>query len=836
MPESSILTEFLVEIGWNTNEQAQKKFIGAIREGSFEADLMASAVEKAAGSIVHFAQEMQIHFENLFLQSKELHTSANNIEAFGKGFEIVGVKMDTARGGLESFATAIRKLPGYLTELQERFNIDPKADRVEQYKQLLVKLHDMKFSGDKNQVALAERYQQQFGIPEQLITQIDEAIPKIEELQKQLNSLFGPEHAKHLHELGTAFRDAKDQLEHFADAALDGAWGEALTKTIKGITKAMQEESPHWKENLSNLGSRIYDIFGLLVPGKYGDQARKDFDQADFKKIAKQVVGKLSAAFEAIAGETPNSWFQNWIVPSNWDDTIKPKLKQIADGFKALVLDPIKGDMTDLKQNFTQLGNWITDHWVPTLLQAWKQLGEAWTNLMRLFGFGASTAAITGGIGSGSADSAHGGGAMGGTISDGRAGGSYSGRTGPHGGQKSLLLGGSGQGKRTKPGGGAETGEGLPTNADEIEHAFNAATKHPEWPGPGLSKTDAVTDPNGQTWNVAPQAASAFQAFINEMHEKHPDYPLISAGGYNDRNKRGGGTPSMHAYGTAIDINAGKNPFGATQNDFPADTAAIAARHGIAWGANFSGKKDAMHFEYTGITPKFGPSGTTKPDLTNNPGDIHYPGSALDYQKLFGGTKSDQTDQGDPLYQFPNLRAGFDAMAALARKKYANGLRTINEIIAGKGGLTPGNMRAAGNIAKGMGIDPNEDVHGFSDDLMRKFQSAYGRQEGSNAAVDALEHGEVYGNDRIKKINEGLKKAATPKTNVPHGAYHSNVDPHAFGANIMGGGGDTNNTHNQHVTIHVNGAEDAHKVAQLVHHEIQTAHARAVRNMIGNVA
>ena len=155
MPESSILTEFLVEIGWNTNEQAQKKFIGAIREGSFEADLMASAVEKAAGSIVHFAQEMQIHFENLFLQSKELHTSANNIEAFGKGFEIVGVKMDTARGGLESFATAIRKLPGYLTELQERFNIDPKADRVEQYKQLLVKLHEMKFSGDKNQVALA---------------------------------------------------------------------------------------------------------------------------------------------------------------------------------------------------------------------------------------------------------------------------------------------------------------------------------------------------------------------------------------------------------------------------------------------------------------------------------------------------------------------------------------------------------------------------------------------------------------------------------------------------------------------------------------------------------
>ena len=289
--------------------------------------------------------------------------------------------------------------------------------------------------------------------------------------------------------------------------------------------------------------------------------------------------------------------------------------------------------------------------------------------------------------------------------------------------------------------GGTPTGPGAPTNADEIMHAFNAAASHPEWPGPGLSKTVPVTGPRGQVWNVAPQAASSFQAFIDEMNQKHPDYPLASAGGYNNREKRGGGGASMHAYGTAIDINAGRNPWGTTQNDFPADTAEIAARHGIAWGANFSGKKDPMHFEYTGITPQFGSSGAgaTKPDLTNNPGDLHFPGTELDYQGLFGGTKSNQFDQGAPLYQFPSLTQGFAAMAALARKKYQQGKTTLNKLIAGQGGLTPGNASAAANIAKSMGIGPDDDLGLLDPTKLRAFQRAYSIQEGSKDAVKWLD-------------------------------------------------------------------------------------------------
>jgi hypothetical protein len=157
--------------------------------------------------------------------------------------------------------------------------------------------------------------------------------------------------------------------------------------------------------------------------------------------------------------------------------------------------------------------------------------------------------------------------------------------------------------KEEKGGEPRQPGPGAPQNFKEIAGTFNAAAKHPEWGlQPGAVHTTEVTGPKGQKWQVADRAAAGFQGFVDEMAKKHPDYPLTSAGGYNNRLKRGGSTPSMHAFGTAIDINAGKNPFHGKSNDFPPDTEEIAARHGISWGKHFG---DPMHFEYTGITPKF---------------------------------------------------------------------------------------------------------------------------------------------------------------------------------------------------------------------------------------
>ena len=55
---------------------------------------------------------------------------------------------------------------------------------------------------------------------------------------------------------------------------------------------------------------------------------------------------------------------------------------------------------------------------------------------------------------------------------------------------------------------------------------------------------------------------------------------------------------SGHAFGLAIDINPGTNPFtkGAIVTDLPTELKAALTAHGFGWGGNWSSSKDAMHF------------------------------------------------------------------------------------------------------------------------------------------------------------------------------------------------------------------------------------------------
>jgi len=100
-------------------------------------------------------------------------------------------------------------------------------------------------------------------------------------------------------------------------------------------------------------------------------------------------------------------------------------------------------------------------------------------------------------------------------------------------------------------------------------------------------------------------------------------------GAYNCRKITGGSGYSLHAYGIAIDINWQSNPYGKTlKTDMPgAMVAAIKAIRTMngkqvwGWGGDYSGNKDAMHFEVvcspadivTGINPASVPGSAPLP-------------------------------------------------------------------------------------------------------------------------------------------------------------------------------------------------------------------------------
>lgn len=71
--------------------------------------------------------------------------------------------------------------------------------------------------------------------------------------------------------------------------------------------------------------------------------------------------------------------------------------------------------------------------------------------------------------------------------------------------------------------------------------------------------------------------------------------------GYNNRSITGGGSPSFHAVGLALDVNAPANPYvaggGSTRHAIPDAAAGLARSLGMEWGGSWSSPKDYMHFE-----------------------------------------------------------------------------------------------------------------------------------------------------------------------------------------------------------------------------------------------
>ena len=104
-----------------------------------------------------------------------------------------------------------------------------------------------------------------------------------------------------------------------------------------------------------------------------------------------------------------------------------------------------------------------------------------------------------------------------------------------------------------------------------------------------------------QTIRCHAKVAASLSRVLKEISKIAPGILLQYAGCYNNRSVRGGSTPSLHAYGAAIDFDPDNNgnhthwPTGATM---PIEVMECFAREGwLAAGAFWN--RDAMHFQAT---------------------------------------------------------------------------------------------------------------------------------------------------------------------------------------------------------------------------------------------
>lgn len=127
--------------------------------------------------------------------------------------------------------------------------------------------------------------------------------------------------------------------------------------------------------------------------------------------------------------------------------------------------------------------------------------------------------------------------------------------------------------------------------------------------GPACETSRFTTIPfgnNGARITVDRRCVDAFNALAAVMDKHNYDITPPDVGAYVCRAITGGSNYSLHAYGIAVDINWQDNPYGPVlKTNMPMDmvreiSPGIVTNNGVQvfrWGGDYSGNKDAMHFE-----------------------------------------------------------------------------------------------------------------------------------------------------------------------------------------------------------------------------------------------
>ncbi len=155
----------------------------------------------------------------------------------------------------------------------------------------------------------------------------------------------------------------------------------------------------------------------------------------------------------------------------------------------------------------------------------------------------------------------------------------------------------------TTSGGGTVSGVPSSTSGSNMPSPLIQNASQRGWGSPGVSpsnleRVDAPWKKWGYGyWAVNKEAAPLYRQLIRDLKAAGAPH-LSSSGGYNKRFVAGTTNWSNHAWGLAIDIDAGHNPYSYRYvTDLPSSSGRIANHLGMRWGGNYRVKKDTMHFE-----------------------------------------------------------------------------------------------------------------------------------------------------------------------------------------------------------------------------------------------
>lgn len=264
--EANIIKEFLVALGFTTDEPALKRFQTGIDRATKSAERLAEAVTATAVSVAYGVARMAGDLESLYFASVRTGASATHLRAFARAAQDFGATSGEAMSSVEGLARAIRNNPGVTGQINGWLSNVGKSvgsDPVENLKNIGLLFAQNTRNGNQY---LNTQLAQMWGIDEKTMLAIQQPgfgadFGSIDERLKRAG--FG-DAARQAHAFMMSLRKLGDQLVVLG-VQIQNTLQQKLGISVNALTGWLRKNGPWLASEITNIVGQMLDDFNRLV-------------------------------------------------------------------------------------------------------------------------------------------------------------------------------------------------------------------------------------------------------------------------------------------------------------------------------------------------------------------------------------------------------------------------------------------------------------------------------------------------------------------------------------------------------------------------------------------
>lgn len=262
---TSVIREFLVRLGFKTDETALKKFTTGIDTATKTVVGLATAIETTALAVSAGVARFASNLEALYFASQKTGASALNLKAFDKAAQNLGASAGEALESVQGLARFLRNNPGgegFLRGLG--INTRDANGQLRDTTDLLLEM-SKKFQSQP--YYLAKQYADVFGISEDTLRAMRSGDfgNEVARMRDQLKDAGFDKASADAHQFMIDLRDLSAQLEIFGLQIYD-----SLVKRVGGglkeLTAWLRENGPAIADRIADILNKLLDLAEKLGP------------------------------------------------------------------------------------------------------------------------------------------------------------------------------------------------------------------------------------------------------------------------------------------------------------------------------------------------------------------------------------------------------------------------------------------------------------------------------------------------------------------------------------------------------------------------------------------